>query len=374
MIAALGPADYNFSETMSTLRYAERAKKIENKPKVNMDPKDALLMKYQEELQALQAQLGGLGLPGFGCAPGQSMEDRIAEMEKMLADKRAKLANETVTARAEREELEKDLEKKRVEMEAEKARQAQLKQRFAELGKYLVNGANLKQQTEKNALEIEAIREKLKQRELRAKAIAAEIEERRLAKQQAVDKCASIQSQVEQVSAQFSDIVGHYRNVQLKMSELQNTIQADKDNMAQNVDFLNKRIELYTLIIDNFVPQPEAEALRRDAIWDEENTRWRKPEPSRKTLIEIAEGTDRPKSALGLSYPAAKPPTKRRKPFDEEFPIQLSPTPVRSRLKSGPLKLRTRSIEDSIMAGFQENYVDAVLEVGTGKANRAVSV
>ena len=45
MIAALGPASYNFSETMSTLRYAERAKKIENKPKVNMDPKDALLLK-----------------------------------------------------------------------------------------------------------------------------------------------------------------------------------------------------------------------------------------------------------------------------------------------------------------------------------------
>ena len=43
MIAALSPADYNWEETMTTLRYASRAKSIENKPKINEDPKDALL-------------------------------------------------------------------------------------------------------------------------------------------------------------------------------------------------------------------------------------------------------------------------------------------------------------------------------------------
>ena len=43
MIAAISPADYNFDETLTTLRYASRAKNIKNKPRVNMDPKDALL-------------------------------------------------------------------------------------------------------------------------------------------------------------------------------------------------------------------------------------------------------------------------------------------------------------------------------------------
>lgn len=43
MIAAISPADYNFDETLTTLRYASRAKSIKNKPRVNMDPKDALL-------------------------------------------------------------------------------------------------------------------------------------------------------------------------------------------------------------------------------------------------------------------------------------------------------------------------------------------
>lgn len=43
MIAAVSPANYNYDETLSTLRYASRAKFIQNKPKVNEDPKDALL-------------------------------------------------------------------------------------------------------------------------------------------------------------------------------------------------------------------------------------------------------------------------------------------------------------------------------------------
>ena len=54
MIAAISPADYNYEETLTTLRYASRAKNIKNKPRVNMDPKDALLKQYEEEIQKLR--------------------------------------------------------------------------------------------------------------------------------------------------------------------------------------------------------------------------------------------------------------------------------------------------------------------------------
>jgi kinesin family protein 3/17 len=43
MIANLGPADFNFDETLTTLRYANRAKSIKNTPHINEDPKDAML-------------------------------------------------------------------------------------------------------------------------------------------------------------------------------------------------------------------------------------------------------------------------------------------------------------------------------------------
>ena len=56
-IANIGPADYNYDESISTLRYANRAKNIQNKAKINEDPKDALLRQYQKEIEELRKQL-----------------------------------------------------------------------------------------------------------------------------------------------------------------------------------------------------------------------------------------------------------------------------------------------------------------------------
>ncbi|XP_036008078.1 kinesin-like protein KIF17 isoform X1 [Fundulus heteroclitus] len=62
MIACLSPADNNYEESLSTLRYANRAKSIQNRPRINEDPKDALLREYQEEIKKLRALvLGRLG-------------------------------------------------------------------------------------------------------------------------------------------------------------------------------------------------------------------------------------------------------------------------------------------------------------------------
>ena len=61
MVAAVSPADYNMDETLSTLRYASRAKAIKNKPVVNEDPKDALLKQYEEEIKRLKALLDKAG-------------------------------------------------------------------------------------------------------------------------------------------------------------------------------------------------------------------------------------------------------------------------------------------------------------------------
>lgn len=57
MIAAVSPADYNYEETLSTLRYAHWAKQIKNQPKINEDPKDALLWQYEEEITSLWEML-----------------------------------------------------------------------------------------------------------------------------------------------------------------------------------------------------------------------------------------------------------------------------------------------------------------------------
>jgi len=61
MIAAIGPADYNAEETVSTLRYASRAKNIENKPRINEDPKDAMIREFHDEISRLRAELEKFG-------------------------------------------------------------------------------------------------------------------------------------------------------------------------------------------------------------------------------------------------------------------------------------------------------------------------
>nr|XP_022913049.1 chromosome-associated kinesin KIF4A [Onthophagus taurus] len=63
MIACVSPADYNLEETLSTLRYADRARKIKNKPIVNQDPKAAEINKLQKVIQQLRLELVGQGGP-----------------------------------------------------------------------------------------------------------------------------------------------------------------------------------------------------------------------------------------------------------------------------------------------------------------------
>ncbi|KPJ01355.1 Kinesin-like protein Klp68D [Papilio xuthus] len=55
MIANIGPAAHHYDETVTTLRYAHRAKAIKNKPVRNEDPKDAKLREYQAEIERLRA-------------------------------------------------------------------------------------------------------------------------------------------------------------------------------------------------------------------------------------------------------------------------------------------------------------------------------
>lgn len=62
MIATVGPSNKNYDETLATLRYASRAKNIKNKPRINEDPKDALLREFQAEIARLKAQLEERGM------------------------------------------------------------------------------------------------------------------------------------------------------------------------------------------------------------------------------------------------------------------------------------------------------------------------
>merc|ERR1712212_1257095 len=97
MFANVGPANYNYEETISTLRYASRANSIKNKAKINEDPKDALMKQYQKEIEDLRRMLES----GSGDATEEDAESDMdvsdneenAETEKGKIDEKDRKEN-----------------------------------------------------------------------------------------------------------------------------------------------------------------------------------------------------------------------------------------------------------------------------------------
>jgi len=79
MVCAIRPGHTYYEETLGTLRYADRAKKIKNKPTVNEDPQAKLIRELQEENAKLRAQLGSGGGGGGGGDPEAQAKLEAAE-------------------------------------------------------------------------------------------------------------------------------------------------------------------------------------------------------------------------------------------------------------------------------------------------------
>ena len=84
MIAAISPADINFEETLSTLRYADSAKRIKNHAVVNEDPNARMIRELKEELAQLRSKLasgatiGGVAEEQY--APDTPLEQQIVSI------------------------------------------------------------------------------------------------------------------------------------------------------------------------------------------------------------------------------------------------------------------------------------------------------
>ncbi|XP_027093252.1 kinesin-like protein KIN-4A isoform X2 [Coffea arabica] len=80
MIACISPADINAEETLNTLKYANRARNIQNKPVINRDPITNEMLKMRQQLELLQAELCARG---GGCSPDeiQVLRERVAWLE-----------------------------------------------------------------------------------------------------------------------------------------------------------------------------------------------------------------------------------------------------------------------------------------------------
>ena len=128
MVCAIRPGHTYYEETLNTLKYADRAKKIKNKPTINEDPQAAFIRALQEENAKLKAQLEAGGGGGGGGAGGFDPEAarKLAEAEEQMRQNQLAM-----------EEMEKSWEQK---LEEQKHREDEEKQKEREIEEAKLSG------------------------------------------------------------------------------------------------------------------------------------------------------------------------------------------------------------------------------------------
>ena len=328
MIANLGPADYNFDETMSTLRYANRAKNIKNKPKINEDPKDAMLREFQEEIARLKAQLGEGGYDPNARFDDRSFDGEPEFIEKTVVvevdpdeDQLASIKAQVQAEMAERVKFaasEADLE--RIQRQAEEKAQAEMQKVLDARDHTEEEKARIRQAMEENAMELDAqmsvaqsdrrrkeeIEKRLKEMEskllhgvddleLRNKMLEEaaakgqrDIEDRERAKAEREreiekleeakllkeEKFASKKEEAADKTRKLKKMFGKYQTAKEDLEEHAAAIGREKDDMMDSIRLLRRQMKLKDAIIEAFIPLEVADKVTARAVWDEDDEQW----------------------------------------------------------------------------------------------------
>eukprot|EP00656_Telonema_subtile_P020540 TRINITY_DN2164_c0_g1_i1.p1 TRINITY_DN2164_c0_g1~~TRINITY_DN2164_c0_g1_i1.p1 ORF type:complete len:807 (-),score=268.75 TRINITY_DN2164_c0_g1_i1:182-2602(-) len=307
MVATIGPADYNYDETISTLRYANRAKNIKNKPKINEDPKDAMIREFQEEIARLQAQLEG---PGGGTGEGsggwEDGEDEIeyvtkqeveeveevvikrvitGDAEKVLMEMEGKNEEEKAAimeqmkkqAELEAEAISK-AEERRQAVEKKKQERTELEKQLSMMQDKMLHGQaqTLEQQEEADAVASELHRAEVEMEERRRQ--EARMQEEILEKQEDAElkeeQYGSLKEEEEVKTRKLKKLHTKFKSAQMEVADLQDEFQAERDAMLETIRDLQKQLKYSNLVIDNFIPWEHLEKLEMCSKWDELQTEW----------------------------------------------------------------------------------------------------
>jgi len=140
MMAMISPSNDSFSETLSTLKFAHRAKKVRNTPKINEDiDQKTLLVKYENELKAMKNELeekNKILINSNNCAPtipeAVLLKERIKNMASQFLCGGQKI-EETPEFRQALEQKQREFVKKINEIEKERK---ELENNKAEFNQY----------------------------------------------------------------------------------------------------------------------------------------------------------------------------------------------------------------------------------------------
>jgi kinesin family protein 3/17 len=277
MVATLGPASFNYDETMSTLQYATRAREIKNAPKVNEDPKDAMLNKLKAQIELLKKQLADQS----AAASSEGIVANIGGNEYLdeIEAKHKKQMDDLIASKSMNEE---EKERMRAKLDDEyrhqkqvKAESDQLQQKIQKMEEaVLVGGVNLVDKAKQQEEEIRAHESKM----LRQKD-----EQQRLAEQRrqqdeeillAEKRYGSLQDELTEKSKKVEKIQPLIRHLEESIEDLQVQFERDKEVQTQSLRILTKEYQLLQMIAESFIPPERLQLIEENATYDEENQRW----------------------------------------------------------------------------------------------------
>ncbi|XP_024976973.1 kinesin-like protein KIN-4C [Cynara cardunculus var. scolymus] len=124
MIACVSPADTNAEETLNTLKYANRARNIQNKAIVNRDPVTAQMQRMRNQIEQLQAEL--LYVKGDSSTPFEELQilkQKIAVLETSNGNLQKQLQEQVVSVEhLTKQAIDAQFEKDRLLLKIESAR------------------------------------------------------------------------------------------------------------------------------------------------------------------------------------------------------------------------------------------------------------
>jgi kinesin family protein 3/17 len=277
MCANAGPADYNYDESLSTLRYANRAKNIKNKPVINEDPKDAMLREYQEQIARLKERLAQM--PTSSSPPAAS--DRLGEQEKeaIIDELRSKANQENEAIRAktnaelqklksanhqtaeEREKLAKKLaEEKQARIDTENQK-IQLRQQLKEMEAKLVVGGEFADAAKKQEAELRRANQELALKAEQELVLSRKIAEKEDEKLYLEEKYSSLADEVKSKTKKLKKLWVKYQQAKTEIQDLEREFLVDKNETVDTIRDLTKQLKLKEFIISSFVPPKVSIAL-----------------------------------------------------------------------------------------------------------------
>uniref|UniRef100_A0A4W3K7C7 Kinesin-like protein n=1 Tax=Callorhinchus milii TaxID=7868 RepID=A0A4W3K7C7_CALMI len=327
MVANIGPASYNCEETLTTLRYANRAKNIKNKPRVNEDPKDALLREFQEEIARLKAQLEKRGVGkrkkksrrrqlGEGGEEieeedGDGEEEDVshknepeywrAQQEKLEREKKAIFDDHSLVAE-EKQKLLREKERKMEDVQREREASETLATKIKAMeSKLLVGGKNIVDHTNEQQKILEQRRHEIAEQKRREREMQQQVETRDEETLELKETYSSLQQEVDVKTKKLKKLFAKLQAVKAEIHDLQEEHIKERQELEQTQNELTRELKLKHLIIENFIPLEEKNKIMNRAYFDEEEDQW-KTQP-----ITRIEGNQqmmkRPVSAVGYKRP-----------------------------------------------------------------------